>query len=39
MIWEWWASEIAILLAGVADGAVGLSTMALYQVGDAPTAL
>mmetsp|Transcript_98200 Transcript_98200/g.281065 ORF Transcript_98200/g.281065 Transcript_98200/m.281065 type:complete len:262 (+) Transcript_98200:1-786(+) len=28
---EWWASEIAILMAGVADGAIGLSTLALYQ--------
>ena len=29
MIMEWWASEIAILMAGVADGAIGLSTLAL----------
>jgi Na+-driven multidrug efflux pump len=31
MIMEWWASEIAILMAGVADGAVGLATLAVYQ--------
>jgi len=31
MVMEWWASEIAILLAGVANGATGLATLALYQ--------
>ncbi len=31
MIMEWWASEIAILMAGAADGSIGLSTLAIYQ--------
>ena len=31
MVMEWWASEIAILMAGMTDGAAGLSIMALYQ--------
>jgi len=31
MVMEWWASEIAILMGGAVDGAVGLATLSLYQ--------